>query len=73
MDGEQTVEEAATAAEIAAALREISPIKGGWAAYGDGWAVHGETKRQALILFGLALERHKQIMLQPPAYQAVGR
>ena len=44
-------------------------IKGGWAAHGDGWAVHGKTKEAALQRFGEALVRHMKIAKQPYHYE----
>lgn len=40
---------------------DLSPIKGGWAAYGQGWAVHGYTKEEAVRLYQEAVERHREI------------
>lgn len=40
----------------------LRPIKSGWAAYGDGWAVHAETQEQAILQFREAEERHRIIM-----------
>lgn len=40
---------------------DMSPVKGGWAAYGDGWAVHGESKEEALRLYHEAVERHREM------------
>ncbi len=40
---------------------DLRPIKGGWAALGEGWAVHGKTKEEAVSLYHEAIERHKEI------------
>lgn len=40
---------------------DVSPIKGGWAAYGDGWAVHGRTEEEAVRLYHEAVERHREM------------
>lgn len=40
---------------------DIRRVKGGWAALGDGWAVHGETEEEAVKLYYEAIERHKEI------------
>lgn len=34
-------------------------VKGGWAAAGDGWAVHGPTKEQALGNYAVAEAFHR--------------
>ena len=39
----------------------IEQIKNGWAALGNGWAVFGTTKEEALAKFREAEERHKLI------------
>lgn len=36
-------------------------VKGGWAAFGDGWAVHAPQKEEAARLFAEAEERHSRI------------
>ena len=43
----------------------VEPIKGGWAARGDGWAVHGVTREEALLRFQEAKRRHKLIEKRP--------
>ena len=43
----------------------LARIKGGWAAYGDGWAVRGQSKDDALEQFWQAVERHKEIDQRP--------
>ena len=44
---------------------KLTQVTGGWAAHGDGWAVHGQTRDEALRLFGEALKRHAEIDAQP--------
>ncbi len=44
---------------------DLRPIRGGWAALGDGWAVHGESKEEAVRLYHEAIERHKKIDARP--------
>jgi len=39
----------------------LRAIKGGWAADGNGWAVHGKTKEEAIEHYGFAIIRHKLI------------
>lgn len=39
----------------------ILPIKGGWAAIGKGWAVHGKTKEDAIQRFQEAMTLHSVI------------
>ena len=39
----------------------VEPIKNGWAARGEGWAVHAPTRQEALERFRVAKERHEVI------------
>ena len=39
----------------------LTPIKNGWAAHGDGWAVHAPTPEEAIQKFLEAEERHREI------------
>jgi hypothetical protein len=39
----------------------LRPIKGGWAAFGPGWAVHGSTQEDALRHYAEALQLHERI------------
>ncbi len=39
----------------------LERIKGGWAARGNGWAVHGKSKNDALKRFWKAVKRHEEI------------
>ncbi len=50
--------------EIEARL-DIRPIENGWAILGDGWAVHGKTREEAVKLYHKAMERHKEIEVRP--------
>ncbi len=43
----------------------LSPIKNGWAARGDGWAVHAPTREEAVERFQKAEERHREIDSRP--------
>lgn len=43
----------------------LRPIKAGWAAYGDGWAVHGETEHEALERYAAAERKHAEIEARP--------
>ena len=43
----------------------LARIVNGWAAYGDGWAVHGATQEEVLRLFQEAQEKHRQIDALP--------
>lgn len=47
----------------------IYQIKGGWAAQGNGWAVHAATKDEALRKFRLAEQLHEIIRERPPFYE----
>jgi hypothetical protein len=53
----------------------LRSIKGGWAALGEGWAVHGMTKEEAVTLYHEAVERHKEIDAHPvgTGEEGVGR
>lgn len=44
---------------------DLRPIKNGWAVLGAGWAVHGQTKEEAVRLYHEAIERHKEIEARP--------
>lgn len=44
---------------------DTKPVKGGWAALGNGWAVHGKTEEEAIRLYHEAIERHKEIEARP--------
>ena len=39
----------------------LEQIKNGWAALGEGWAVHGSTQEEALELFRQAQRWHTDI------------
>lgn len=39
----------------------LTPIKNGWAAHGDGWAVHASTAEEAVQKFLEAEQRHREI------------
>ena len=43
----------------------MEPVKGGWAARGDGWAVHAPTRDEALQRFQEAKKRHEMIEQRP--------
>ncbi len=47
----------------------LVPIKNGWAALGDGWAVHGHTREEALENFRKAEEKHREIDARPVWYE----
>lgn len=47
----------------------LTQIKNGWAAIGDGWAVHAPTKDEALRKYESAERRHEEIERQPYAYE----
>ena len=40
---------------------KLLPIKGGWAAVGQGWAVFGESKDEAISNFESAERKHREI------------
>ena len=41
---------------------QLTKIKAGWAASGDGWAVHAPTREEALRAYEEAKKRHAEIM-----------
>ncbi len=43
----------------------LVPIKNGWAALGEGWAVHGRTQEEAIQKFREAEQRHQEIDARP--------
>lgn len=43
----------------------------GWAAHGDGWAVQGATREEAIENYWKAVKRHQEILAMPPWYQQV--
>lgn len=47
----------------------LTPIKNGWAAHGDGWAVHAPTPEEAIQKFLAAQEKHREIDKLPFWYQ----
>ena len=50
---------------------ELFPIANGWAAYGDGWAVHGATREEAIEKYRKAEQRRREILAMPPWYMQV--
>jgi len=51
---------------------ELFPIANSrWAAHGDGWAVHGATREEALENYWKAEQRRREILAMPPWYQQV--
>ena len=51
---------------------ELFPIANGrWAAHGDGWAVHGTTREEALENYRKAEQRRREILAMPPWYEQV--
>ena len=47
----------------------LRAIKGGWAASGTGWAVHGASQEEALERFRRAQELHRVIAVRPYWYE----
>ncbi len=45
----------------------LQPIKNGWSAVGNGWAVHGSSPDEARRKFDEALKRHAMIEGRPDA------
>jgi len=50
---------------------ELYPIVNGWAAYGDGWAVRGATREEAIENYWKAVKRHQEILAMPPWYKQI--
>jgi hypothetical protein len=44
---------------------KVAPIKNGWAAYGDGWAVHAPTIDEAIARYWQAVAKHQEIAAHP--------
>lgn len=40
----------------------------GWDAHGDGWAVHGHTREEAIEKYWKAEQRRREILALPPWY-----
>lgn len=40
---------------------KVEQVRGGWAALGAGWAVHGETEQEARRRYEEAERRHREI------------
>lgn len=40
----------------------VKPIKAGWAALGESWAVHAPTREEVVELFEQAQNKHEEIM-----------
>lgn len=60
-----------TQQQAAAEEPRLRPIKGGWAASGRGWAVHGATREEAAQRFHAAVEQHRVIAARPYWYEAI--
>ena len=43
----------------------------GWDAHGDGWAVHGATREEAIENYWKAVQRRQEILAMPPWYKQV--
>lgn len=50
----------------------LTPIINGWAAHGDGWAVHALTAEEAIQKFLEADQRHREIDRLPFWYERFG-
>jgi hypothetical protein len=49
----------------------LKPIFKGWAAQGDGWAVHGRTQEEALEKYRKAEQRRREILDGPPRHKPI--
>jgi hypothetical protein len=52
---------------------KLVPIRTGWAALGDGWAVHAPSQEEARRRFEEAERRHREIEARPPFYERLRR
>ncbi len=43
----------------------LEPTKNGWAAFGDGWAIHGATKEEVIARFEETLKKYQEIDARP--------
>jgi hypothetical protein len=43
-------------------------IYDGWQAHGDGWAVYGATREDAIENYWKAVKRHQEILAMPRQY-----
>lgn len=48
---------------------DLTPVKNGWAAHGDGWAVHAATPEEAVQKFLAAEQRNREIDNLPFWYE----
>jgi len=51
------------------AIPRIEAVKNGWAAYGNGWAVRGETPEDARARYLEAERRHREIESRSDCYK----
>lgn len=45
--------------------RKVSKIATGWAAYGDGWAVHAPTRKAVLLKYKESVEFYLKLLKRP--------
>jgi hypothetical protein len=45
--------------------KKITKIAGGWAAFGDGWAVHATTKELVIKEYEKRVEFYKNLLKRP--------
>lgn len=50
---------------------KLTPVKNGWAARGDGWAVHAPSREEVIRKYEEAERRHKEIEARPLYYERV--
>ncbi len=49
----------------------VEKIVAGWAAKGDGWAVHAPTKEEAIEKYKERKKYYEWLASQPPVYERV--
>jgi hypothetical protein len=51
----------------------VEPIKGGWAARGEGWAVHAPTRDEAIERYEERARHYREIDARPFWYEQMER
>lgn len=49
----------------------LNPIFNGWAAHGDGWAVHGRTQEEAIEKYWRTEQRRREILAMSPRREQI--
>lgn len=48
---------------------KIDKVKNGWSARGKGWAVHAQTKTEAIAKFEEREKFYRELAKRPPIYE----